>query len=261
MLFWLKTLLSHPLVRGVDIDSPEVNSIRRRLIREKPFLKNLYEEWYTEISNALPVAPSGPVLEIGSGSGFLNEYVSTLITSEILHDPTVDIFLDGHDLPFKAASLKAIIMVDVFHHLSRAGSFLEAAAGCVKPGGVIVMLEPWHTQWSRFVYRYLHHEPFDHECDQWDFKEGGPLSQANSALPWIVFSRDREKFEREYPDWCIQKIRLHTPFRYIVSGGVSLISFSPKRLYKVWRKIEQIMNPWVNAWAMFATIVLVKKGK
>lgn len=261
MLSRLKSFLSHPLSRGLDIDSPEANSIRRRIIQKKPFLRSLYKSWYAEISNSLPKTLVGHVLEIGSGGGFLKEFVPDLIRSEILPIPGADILLDGRFLPFKENSLRGIVLVDVFHHLPGVSSFLENAAGCVKPGGVIVMLEPWSTIWSRFVYQYVHHEPFNDETKEWDFAEGGPLSQANSALPWIVFSRDKAKFKREYPTWRIQNLTLHTPFRYLISGGVSFISLSPKFLYKPWCWVESIFKPWVNSWAMFATIILINEKK
>lgn len=257
MLSRLKTILSHPLVRGLDLDSLEANSLRKRIIQEKLFLKEIYKEWYTEISISLPKTPDGPVLEIGSGGGFLKEFVPGLITSEILNISSADILLDGHCLPFKKNSLKGIVMIDVFHHMQNVKLFLDSAAYCLKSDGVLVMVEPWNTAWSRFVYTYLHHESFDHEANQWNFTKGGPLSQANSALPWIVFSRDKEKFEQEFSTWHIHKIRSHTPFQYLISGGVSFISFSPMFLYKMWRGIEDVFNPWMNLWAMFATIILV----
>jgi len=55
-------------------------------------------------------------------------------------------------------------------------------------GGIIVMIEPWYTTWSRFVYNYLHHETFDSNSKDWDFQKGKPLSRSNSALPWIVMN-------------------------------------------------------------------------
>src|SRR5262249_31802772 len=37
------------------------------------------------------------------------------------------------------------------------------ATRCVRSGGVVAMIEPWVTPWSRFVYTRLHHEPFQPE--------------------------------------------------------------------------------------------------
>ena len=260
MLNKIKSFMEHPLLHGLDIDAPETTIVRSRIIKEKSFLRKIYDLWYSAISESLPENISGPVLELGSGGGFLKDYIPDLITSEILQIPSIDIVLDGQHLPIHKASLRGIVMFDVFHHIPQVESFLSEASKCIKPGGVIVMHEPWVTWWSRIVYKHLHHEPFDPDSKYWIFPEGGPLSQANSALPWIVFHRDQELFERKYPLLQIKGIKLHTPFCYLLSGGVSLRSFLPGSLFRLFRLIEDIMNPFMNSWAMFATITIVKKG-
>ena len=35
----LRTWLTHPLTRGLDIDDPRTTELRRRVILEKPFLR------------------------------------------------------------------------------------------------------------------------------------------------------------------------------------------------------------------------------
>ena len=256
----LMTLLTHPLVRNFDIDAPETTVLRSLIVKKKSFLKQLYREWYISLSSSLPPNVRGPVLELGSGGGFLKDFVSDLITSEILQIPCVDVVLDAQRLPFRSASLRGIVMLDVFHHLPRVESFLSEAATCVKPDGVIVMIEPWNTPWSRLVFKYLHHEPFDTGAEEWSLpEEGGPLSQANSSLPWIVFDRDREVFEQKFPTWQIAGIRLHTPFRYLLSGGVSLRSLMPGCLFGMWRRLEDSIQPWMHSLGMFATITLVRR--
>jgi len=42
----------------------------------------------------------------------------------------------------------------------------------------------------------LHHEPFNARSEHWRFDSSGPLSGANGALAWIVFRRDRRRFEK-----------------------------------------------------------------
>src|SRR5262244_3270831 len=63
------------------------------------------------------------------------------------------------------------------------------ATRCVRLGGVVAMIEPWVTPWSRFVYTRLHHEPFQPEAEQWEFPVRRPRSGANGALPYIIFVR------------------------------------------------------------------------
>jgi SAM-dependent methyltransferase len=256
----LKSLITHPLSRNSHVDSAETTIRRAQIIQKKPFLRKLYHDCYLSILDALPGHNIGSILELGSGGGFLKDYHSCLLTSDILPIPGVDIILDGQRLPFSQASLGAIVMMDVFHHIPKVKSFLWEAARCVIPGGAVVMIEPWNTRWSRLIYSYLHHEPFEPEAKNWDLPPGGPLSQANSALPWIVFERDRKMFDLEFSEWKIKNIVLHTPFCYILSGGVAFRSLTPVCFYNLCRRMEGFLESRMNCWAMFATITLIRKG-
>jgi hypothetical protein len=48
------------------------------------------------------------------------------------------------------------------------------------------------------------------------------------------------------------------PFRYLVSGGVSLRSLMPSVMAPFWRWIERSLTFRMESWAMFAEIVLVR---
>jgi len=254
----LKSLLAHPLTRGLDLDDPRTTALRRRIIQEKTFLRQIYQEWYSILASDLP-AGAGAAIELGSGAGFLRDFVPNLITSEVFGCVGVDIVLSGLDLPIKPASLRAIVMVDVLHHLPQARGFFREAARCVRPGGVVAMIEPWVTPWSRLVYTRMHHEPFDPEAPAWEFPASGPLSGANGALPHILFARDRAQFEREFPMWRIRTIEPMMPFCYLVSGGVSMRGLMPGWSFSWWRGLEKLLHPLTGELAMFAHIVLQKR--
>lgn len=245
-------------MRNMSIDDPSATQRRKQLIRTKPFLRLVYEEWYGFLIRELPVGIE-PVLEIGSGPGFLKELMPELISSEVFHCPGVDLLLDGHHLPFADASLRAIVMTDVLHHLTSPSRFFEVAGRCVKRDGVLAMIEPWVTPWSRIVYSHLHHEPFDPDTPTWELGAGPPLSTANGALAWIIFQRDRERFESDYPEWKVRLVEPAMPFRYLLSGGVSLRSLMPGWTFGFWRQIENLLSPWRRTWGMFARIVLIRK--
>jgi SAM-dependent methyltransferase len=256
----LKNLLAHPLTRGLDIDDPRCTELRRSLILKKCFLRQIYLEWYEAIAALLPL-DKNPVLELGSGGGFFSDFIPEVITSEIFYSMHVNVVLDGSHLPFVGASLGGIVMTDVLHHLPQPRQFFTEASQCVRSGGLMIMIEPWVTPWSRLVYSKLHHEPFQPEATEWTFPQRGPLSGANSALPWIIFDRDRTRFEREFPEWQIYAIKPFMPFRYLLSGGVSLRSLMPGWSFSFWRNFENLLRPWMKSLAMFALIVLVKEGE
>jgi SAM-dependent methyltransferase len=249
----LSKLLAHPLTKGLDIDAPETSHLRKRIIKEKRFLRKIYKEWYGFLVEAIPTG-EGDVLELGSGGGFFKEFVPDLITSDVFALPEVDMVADATDLPFADGALRAITMTNVLHHLAQPRRFLLEAARCIRPGGVIAMIEPWHTAWSRFIYKRFHHEPFEPAAASWEFPASGPLSGANGALPWMLFERDRPQFEREFPQWRIETLKPTMPFRYLLSGGVSLRCLVPSFTYRFWRWMENRLP--MRAFAMFARIVL-----
>ena len=118
------------------------------------------------------------------------------------------------------------------------------------------MIEPWGTPWSRFVYTRLHHEPFQPGTRSWELPTSGPLSGANGALPWIMFERDRIKFEQEFPHWRVELIKPIMPVRYLLSGGVSMRGFAPGWSFGLWTQLENALGRWSDQLAMFAQIVL-----
>lgn len=251
----LRSLLAHPATRGLDLDDPATTVRRRDIILAKPFLREIYRDWYTRVAAALPRG-DGAVLELGSGAGFFAEVVPAAITSDVVHCPFVNVVLDGRALPFRRESLRAVVMTNVLHHIPEPGRFLDEVAGAVREGGVIAMVEPWLSRWSRFVYRRLHHENFDPQGDFDGFAGAGPLSNANGALPWILFERDRERFSAQRPEWRIETVEPMMPFRYLVSGGVSMRTLMPGWATAGWRAIESALAPRMSSWAMFALIVL-----
>jgi SAM-dependent methyltransferase len=253
----LSAWLAHPRTRGLDLDDPRTTDLRRAIIQEKGFLRRIYQEWYATLAAALP-AGQEPVLELGSGAGFLSEVIPGLITSEVFACSGVNLVLDGQQLPIADGALRAIVMTNVLHHLPQPRRFFAEAARCVRPGGVVAMIEPWVTPWSRLVYTRLHHEPFCPEAPEWEFPAGGPLSGANGALAWIIFERDRLRFAREFPEWQIRAIALGMPLRYLLSGGIATRGLLPGWSFRPARWVEQALRPWTQQLAMFAAVTLVR---
>lgn len=255
----INKLLSHPLTRGKDLDSPETTLLRKQIIEEKPFLRKVYKEWYQLILKEIPQNMQGGVLELGSGAGFFKSVIPEAITSDVFHVNGLTLVLDAHRLPFRAGSLKAIVMTNVLHHLPDPAKVFGEAARCIQPGGKMAMIEPWITSWSRVVYKRLHHEPIDENAAEWTISGVGPLSGANEALPWIIFQRDRDVFLRKFPMWKITEIFAIMPFRYILAGGISMRSLMFSGAYGFWRGFENLLKPWMPRLAMFAKIVMVRQ--
>lgn len=253
----LRSMLAHPLTRGVDLNNPRSTFLRRRIIQEKPFLRQIYEEWYGALAQSLP-GGSDPVLEIGSGGGFLHDFISNLITSEIFPCPGTQVVLNATRLPFRDNALRGIVMTGVLPHLPHPRSFFSEAARCVRAGGVIAMVEPWVSAWSRKIYGWQRQNTFSPDTPDWELGASGLKQAANRALPWIIFERDRRRFEQQFPEWRIQSVSPFMPFRYLVSGGVSLRTFAPELAFSFIQRLEGRLESQMNNWAMFARIVLIR---
>ena len=252
----LHALLAHPRTRGLDLDDPKTTALRASILSEKAFLRRIYEQWCQDLAAAVPPGP-GRVLELGSGAGFLKDRLPEIISSDLLTVPGLDLVADARALPLATGSLKAVLMTNVLHHIPDPRAFFTESARCVRPGGVIAMIEPWVTPWSRFVYRRLHPEPFNPEAPHWTLPPAGPLSGANGALPWIIFHRDRPRFARLFPQWSVRSVRPIMPFMYLASGGVSLRALQPGCMFPLWRIMERLASPWLDKVALFAEIVVV----
>jgi len=253
MPFWSE-ILAHPLTRGMSLDDPKTTELRMRIIREKGLLRQIYEEWYRLLIGHLPDG-GGAVLEIGSGGGFLKEYHKDALVSEVFFTPYVDIVLNAMTMPFKAASFRAMVMVDVLHHISEPALFFSEAARCMAKGGRCLFIEPWNTSWARWVYQHLHHEPFNPDGG-WTIPFTGHLTGANGALPWILIERDYDLFCQQFPEWRISLVTPMMPLVYLLSGGVSLRSLMPAWTYRWIRRMEENLPRMECKCGMFAFIVV-----
>ncbi|MCB0358303.1 MAG: methyltransferase domain-containing protein, partial [Bdellovibrionales bacterium] len=194
-------------VDGNEPDSAETTQEHAECIARKPLLRAFYDQCYDRIRSEVSSLPPGQILELGSGPGYLKTILPDLITSDVIALPGIDRVVSALDLPFADDSLSAIVMMNVFHHLQDVEAFLSEAERTLRTGGKIVMIEPANTLWGRFIYRNFHHEPFEPAAESWKLNGGGRLSDANGALPWIVFKRDYARFRERFPGLDLDQIQ------------------------------------------------------
>ena len=240
-----------------DLDDPNASLAHRDIILKKPFLKRLYSDWYLIFIIKSKEIKNGKYLEIGSGGGFLKDVFPEVITSDILTLPNVDLIFTAEEIPFKEDELASIVMLNVFHHIPKPHLFLKEAQRTLIKGGKIIMTEPANSSLARFIYKRFHHEPFD-EKGQREIKAGNPLSNSNQALPYIYFERDLDLFKKDFPSLKINSINYHSPFSYIISGGVSRSAMLPFFMYNFVKGIEWLFSPFFKQIGLFCTIEIEK---
>lgn len=254
----LNRLLKLPETKKIQsLDDPSMTILHQKIIQKKVFLRKIYLDFYQQLKKAVDPCKDKLLVEIGSGGGFIKKVIPEVITSDVIKLPGVDKHFSALKMPFKKNSVNAFLMVDVFHHLGDISLFLKEVNRCLKIGGKIVMIEPANTLWARFIWRNFHHEPFEPSAG-WHLKGKGPLSSANGALPWIIFYRDRKKFEKKFPFLKILNLKPHTPLRYLLSGGVSFRQLAPSFSYDLIKGLETLLSPLNRYLGMFLTIEIEK---
>src|SRR5213594_1830458 len=173
---------------------------RARLRTNKNLLfwyRELYRDQFRDIPN--PSALS--ILEVGSGTSPLKQFLSNVITSDVLDLDYLDLVFDCHEIDkldaIKENSIDVITLTNVLHHLKNPIAFLNRAASKLKSGGKVIATEPFFSVLSTLIVEYLHHEAIDFQISDPELGEmQGPLASANIALPWLIFFQNAKWLQR-----------------------------------------------------------------
>lgn len=242
-----------------DLDDAKTTIIRSKIIWKNIFLRNLYTDFYTIFKNSLAgLSKRRKLVELGSGGGFIKKIIPDVITSDVIKLPGIDLNLSATNMPFNNESIDKFFMLNVIHHIHDARMFFKEIDRCLKKNGKLIAIEPANTLWGRFIYQHFHYEGFNPQGG-WTLKSQKALSVANGALPWIIFIRDKKKFEKLFPKLKIIKITPHTPLRYLISGGLSYRQLLPSWMYAVVKNIEKLAASLSKHTGMFYTIEIEKR--
>lgn len=253
------SLLKEPRLIGVPVGSLEYFRLQRELIQERPLLTYCYDVWYRKMveANRGNAFVAGETLELGSGGSLLANHVPGLITSDVV-EGVADRVIDGRALPFPDASLQAIFMSHTFHHIPDVARFLAEAERVLKPGGYVAMVEVAHTPFARFFFDRFHPEPYDDQPLEWDFTQNDSMMDSNQALSWMVFVRDRLKYERQFPSLRLEKTAFLPWVTYLLAGGVTMRNLIPGFLVPVLKALEFLAIPLRPLGALHWVLILRK---
>lgn len=231
--------------------------------------KNLlfwYRELYRDQFRDLPNPRALSILEIGSGTSPLKQFIPNVVTSDVLDLDYLDLVFDCHQIDkldkINDNSLDVITLTNVLHHLRSPIAFLNGAATKLKPGGKVIATEPFFSLLSRPIFEYLHHEEVDFKVSKPELSDvRGPLSSANIALPWLIFFRRREWLERlkENFDVAALSTQPFSALSYMATGGISRKLPIPHFLYRALFPIDVAMSrSFPGICAAFFTVTLTR---
>jgi SAM-dependent methyltransferase len=184
--------------------------------------------------------------------------VPEALTSDVLPYAGVDRVLDATRLPFADGELRAILMLNVLHHIADVEAFFGEAQRCLRRGGRVFLVDQNLGWISTPILRWLHHEPCDPQAREWAFASQGPLSGANGALAWIVFERDRARFEARFPQLAIASVRTHSPLRYFLAGGLKPWSLLPGAAFPLASALDRALTRLSPRLGSFLDVELVR---
>lgn len=265
MLKSIRNALVDPKLIGIDQDEDTRIELHNEILSSKKMMKNVYKEFYTECLNTADryFCENGNELEIGSGVSFFKKLRPALITSDIVPAKHLDMVLNAQEMhQIESASLRSIYALNVLHHLEKPRSFFSELERVLKPGGGCVLIEPFHGTIAQAFYRKLHaSEHFNPSQKSWESTQAmGAMSNANQALSYIIFVRDRAHFEKEFPNLEIVRIDpLHNYLRHLCSGGLNFKQLLPSFCEPLLRGLEFTLRPLSNHIALQYLIGIRRK--
>ena len=239
---------------------------RARLGANKNLLfwyRALYRDQFKDISSPATLS----VLEVGSGPSPLKQFLSNVITSDVLDLDYLDLVFDCHEIDkldvIKDNSLDVITLTNVLHHLKSPIVFLNRAASKLMSGGKVIATEPFFSVLSTPIFKYLHHEPVDFRVSEPELSNvRGPLASANIALPWLIFFRRREWLQRLNGNFDVATLstRPFSALSYLATGGISRRLPIPHFLYRALFSTDLAISRRVPGFcATFFTVTLTRR--
>lgn len=263
ILHKIRNSLAEPRLAGIDIDGEDRILVHRRILQEKPMLKGVFDEIYRKLwsLDERHFSGTGKRVEIGAGvSGFKDLYPD-LVTTDIVAAPHLDFVLDAHDMQFEDESVRCFYGMNCFHHFHDPEAFFRELLRTLVPGGGCILVEPFHGPVAARFYRdVFDSETFDATQTTWT-SQSGVMSDANQALSYIVFKRDRARFEQLFPGLEIVEQRwLRNYPRYLLSGGLNFRQLMPTFTIPLLKGLEILAVPIGRLCALHHYIVLRKRS-
>jgi SAM-dependent methyltransferase len=225
--------------------------------------RELYHDQFKDFPNPAALA----ILEIGSGTSPLKQFLPRVITSDVLDLDYLDLVFDCHEIDkldtIEDNSLDVITLTNVLHHLKSPIAFLNRAASKLKSGGKVIATEPFFSVVSTLIFKYLHHEPVDFRISEPELRYvKGPLGSANIALPWLIFFRNREWLQGLNDNFDLTSFaaRPFSALSYMVTGGISHRLPLPGSLYRTLFRVDLALSRRFPSFcAAFFTVTLTRR--
>jgi SAM-dependent methyltransferase len=237
----------------------------RRAWHANPALRVCYGHWYRRLAEALPPRDLGEWIEIGSGPGFAREFIPDLVLTDIVQAPWHARRVSAEVLPFGDGEVGALVLFDVLHHVDAPARFFAEATRVLRPGGRILLLEPYISPLSRLVYGPFHPELVDMSVDPLapvggETRETRDPFLSNQATPTLIFCRGRgHRFAGMFPKLAVTRIERFVGLSYVATGGFSRRPLLPLPLWRAIFALENLLPKFVFRLFGFRVLVVIER--
>jgi glycosyltransferase involved in cell wall biosynthesis len=222
---------------------------KQRENSSKPALQAYLKSIYARVKKDLLI--DGEYLELGAGAGiskdFLGEYKIHRTEYMETQDSDIQGDVDAHALPFKNEAFDGVFLFDTFHHFKTPLVALDECIRVTKPGGVIILIEPYVSYLSYPVYKIFH---FEQTTWSYKFKLSEDVKKApengdqgiSKALTRILKKSKYREEDLKISGW---KASLLTPFSFFLTGGTSSPINIPVGVIKLFIEFEKFLPKFI----------------
>ena len=251
-----------PTLKILDYDDTSRFKLHREILKNKKILRQVFTEFHNSFwsLDQAYFSGSGDKIELGAGVFPMKESFPDVLSSDIVEAQSLDLVLNAEDLELKDNSVRSLFCQNCFHHLSDPRKFFREASRVLTVGGGVIILEPFYGQLASVLYKHMFaQETFDKDQLAWSSSSKGPMNEANQALSFIVFKRDREVFLQEFPKFEIVYEKIYSNYlRYLLSGGLNFRQFVPDFCLPAVRALEVVLSPFNHVLGLHHVIVIRK---
>lgn len=260
----LRAALLDKRLENIDIDSPQLLDVHQEILKTKKLMRAVFEEFY-DICMSLDsryLTGQGKCIELGAGVSFLKERYAYVLTTDIKPSPYLDGILDAQNMCLPKESVRTFYGINCFHHLPEPRKFFRELDRTLALGGGAILIEPYYGLFATLVFKRIHkQEHFNKEQVAWESEQDPRqyMSSANQALSYLIFVRDRKRFEAEFPTLEIVHMETMSNYlRYLLSGGVNFKQLIPDATVGIAARIEKLLKPFESMMALHHVVIIRK---